>query len=632
MKTIAIIFCLLLTATIASATCPDGSIGPVCNNIAGSVQVNQINNAFNGTTPVQPNGAPVVATYGIHAISPSNSAATNTSNWTALMATLTAGQTVYIPYNATPYQYTNITIPDGIKVVCDGPYSNNWGGTFGQAGFLSHMHGAVLQSTATTGRAIDGWGVSSNNEGGEMDNCVIFGPGADDATTKTITGCTEPGAGSTTATCTSTNHGFSAGSGVVVSGETGETRYNGRWIIQSVTSNTFSFYVKEPALSAGTGGSAKQTSIGLSVGNRPASRYASGVTLHHVMVANFGIGVSFYEQNSFIDTLGVDGNGVGVTSEGNSNALNFAGLKAAGGQWSNLLWIGGNQGDVFQGDFENPAQSDATATHIVLTDCDTCAILGSYVENSTNAFTGNGIVLAGTVNNSDNLIQSTHVFLGSGPPISDINLLGSQGTVLKKDRLADNLIVGSTSYNAYCENSNISTITDNSGGGFWSIGCGAGGGNITGKIGGSAATLFSSGSFSCGSGAGFKATFSSNTDDGWRFDGNTHKLGCAKPFEILTPLTFDSHSIDANGTIPTLGTCTGGSLATGKQDQSFKVTGTTGGSCVVNFGTAFTNEPVINCNDYSASPTVLQITPGTSSVTVAGITSGHTFGCTVRGH
>ena len=53
MKRIAIALVYIFFASqLAWAACPDGSVGPVCNNVSGPTQVNEINNAFNGTTGI----------------------------------------------------------------------------------------------------------------------------------------------------------------------------------------------------------------------------------------------------------------------------------------------------------------------------------------------------------------------------------------------------------------------------------------------------------------------------------------------------------------------------------------------------------------------------------------------------
>lgn len=77
---------------------------------------------------------------------------------------------------------------------------------------------------------------------------------------------------------------------------------------------------------------------------------------------------------------------------------------------------------------------------------------------------------------------------------------------------------------------------------------------------------------------------------------------------------------------PTLGTCTGGTITSGSHAQGGEVTGTTGGSCVINFNTSWTNAPFCTATDESATPTALQLSArSVSSITVANITSGHSF-------
>ena len=77
----------------------------------------------------------------------------------------------------------------------------------------------------------------------------------------------------------------------------------------------------------------------------------------------------------------------------------------------------------------------------------------------------------------------------------------------------------------------------------------------------------------------------------------------------------------------TLGTCTGGSITSGSHNFAGEVTGTTGGSCVINFGTPnFTNSPFCVLTDEGSTPTALQLSAkSASSITVANITSGHAF-------
>lgn len=83
--------------------------------------------------------------------------------------------------------------------------------------------------------------------------------------------------------------------------------------------------------------------------------------------------------------------------------------------------------------------------------------------------------------------------------------------------------------------------------------------------------------------------------------------------------------MELNTGTPSLGTCTGGSLTSGSRNFAGEVTGTTGGSCVINFGTPnFTNAPFCTLSDESGTPAVMQLSArSASSITIAGITSGH---------
>lgn len=83
--------------------------------------------------------------------------------------------------------------------------------------------------------------------------------------------------------------------------------------------------------------------------------------------------------------------------------------------------------------------------------------------------------------------------------------------------------------------------------------------------------------------------------------------------------------VEINGGTPTLGTCTGGALTSGSHNDAGEVTGTTGGSCVINFGAPnYTNAPFCTAIDESATPTALQLSArSNASITIANITSGH---------
>lgn len=90
---------------------------------------------------------------------------------------------------------------------------------------------------------------------------------------------------------------------------------------------------------------------------------------------------------------------------------------------------------------------------------------------------------------------------------------------------------------------------------------------------------------------------------------------------------------DSAGTAaPTLGTCTGGSLTSGSRNGVGEVTGTTGGSCIVQFATTnWTNTPFCIAEDETAAGIVNVTARSTAQMTISNITSGHAFQWICRG-
>lgn len=87
-----------------------------------------------------------------------------------------------------------------------------------------------------------------------------------------------------------------------------------------------------------------------------------------------------------------------------------------------------------------------------------------------------------------------------------------------------------------------------------------------------------------------------------------------------------TEALELNVGIPTLGTCTGGSMTAGAKNSAGQYTGNTSGSCVINFGTPnFTNTPYCFAMS-TASTTHPRISASSaSSITVTGGVSGETI-------
>lgn len=83
--------------------------------------------------------------------------------------------------------------------------------------------------------------------------------------------------------------------------------------------------------------------------------------------------------------------------------------------------------------------------------------------------------------------------------------------------------------------------------------------------------------------------------------------------------------IEFNVGIPTLGTCTGGTMTSGSHNTAGEVTGNTSGSCVINFGApSFTNTPFCMTNDESSSIIQPNVSSrSASSITISGQASGN---------
>lgn len=81
--------------------------------------------------------------------------------------------------------------------------------------------------------------------------------------------------------------------------------------------------------------------------------------------------------------------------------------------------------------------------------------------------------------------------------------------------------------------------------------------------------------------------------------------------------------MELNLGVPTLGTCTGGSLTSGSHNFGGEVTGNTSGSCVVNFGTPnWQNAPFCQAESESSLTHPRISARSTSSITITGTVSG----------
>lgn len=137
---------------------------------------------------------------------------------------------------------------------------------------------------------------------------------------------------------------------------------------------------------------------------------------------------------------------------------------------------------------------------------------------------------------------------------------------------------------------------------------------------------------SAGSGV-FAGSVTLNPNSGIAYAARFATYSTAAKLYQWTDVTGATGGEQSVGT-PTLGTCTGGSLTSGSHNFGGEVTGTTGGSCVINFGTPnFTNTP-LSCwaGDQTAGGVVNITARSASSITIGNITSGHDvmWGCTGR--
>lgn len=122
---------------------------------------------------------------------------------------------------------------------------------------------------------------------------------------------------------------------------------------------------------------------------------------------------------------------------------------------------------------------------------------------------------------------------------------------------------------------------------------------------------------STGSGLGVANGASISFSGASRFLSATDKLMLLRDSGSTTGMEF-------NGGTPTLGTCTGGTLVSGSHNGMGRITGTTGGTCAVNFGTPnYTNAPYCFAIDETAGGIVNTSGESTSTFTISNITSGH---------
>ncbi len=111
------------------------------------------------------------------------------------------------------------------------------------------------------------------------------------------------------------------------------------------------------------------------------------------------------------------------------------------------------------------------------------------------------------------------------------------------------------------------------------------------------------------------------------YAGGSAKGGFLSPTDGLEQLVSNAGGgLEFNSGVPTLGTCTGGSMTSGSHNGAGEVTGNTSGSCIINFGAPnFTNAPFCALNDESALIAVQISARSNASITVTGAASGNNF-------
>lgn len=392
-------------------------------------------------------------------------------NTTAITSAITAtgiGGSLYVPSASTPYCFTRVTIPKSIRVYGDAVSNQSWGAAFGlPAQSPSNFKGSTLVSMSLVGRAVDITGIAT---GASMANLAIVGPGYLPPTTS-ITSCAES---VRIATCSATANGLAVGTPIYISGNS-VAGYNGFIYVQTASTNSFTFNAQFSGLGTGTGGTIQPESVGLSIGDRIQNKYNSNYHLAQVLVGNFGTGVSVYTQNSQVESLRINGDFTdGLFSEGDSNAFVSHSLEISGNHHINLDWASANQSSVFEAvDLENPKQNDATAIEANFVDCNNCYLNG-YIENTTNAFTGDGTVITGNSNANLFVIDSVHSSLGSAQ-ISTIHVKAVADNTTIRNTLGNSLVVDAGTFHTMYKglNNKIGTYTDNSGPTVASCGTGA---------------------------------------------------------------------------------------------------------------------------------------------------------------
>jgi len=88
-----------------------------------------------------------------------------------------------------------------------------------------------------------------------------------------------------------------------------------------------------------------------------------------------------------------------------------------------------------------------------------------------------------------------------------------------------------------------------------------------------------------------------------------------------------SSGMELNVGVPTLGTCTAGSLTSGSHNFAGEITGNTSGSCILNFGTPnFTNTPICFAMSRTSTTHPRISAASASSITITGGVSGEAIG------
>lgn len=109
------------------------------------------------------------------------------------------------------------------------------------------------------------------------------------------------------------------------------------------------------------------------------------------------------------------------------------------------------------------------------------------------------------------------------------------------------------------------------------------------------------------------------------YPGTSSRSGVLAPTDGLVQLVANAGGgVEVNAGVPTLGTCTGGTMTSGSHNAAGEVTGNTSGSCVINFGTPnFTNAPFCTVNDETSLTAASVSARSASSITITGQLSGN---------